>query len=208
MIKEPAGASDPSPVIPISARDLKKNGIGTVMAGDNTNPFSRATAMLRGVHGASKHMQLKSYTDYSLRVLIYLGLHPERLVTIGEIAAVFRISRNHLMKVSQGLAALGCLRSVPGKKGGLALARAPQEINLGSVVRRMEGNFEIVECFNPESNSCRILPGCALRGILGEAMNGFLHFLDRYTLEDLLTNRGVLGGLTSPEPAPRPEPSR
>lgn len=142
-------------------------------------------------------MQLKSYTDYSLRVLIYLGLHPERLVTIAEIAEVFGISRNHLMKVAQKLAACGYIRSVPGKKGGLTLGHAPQAINLGEVFRRMEGQFNLVECFDADRNTCCLVSVCTLGHLLREAMNQFLGSLDRYTLEDLLQNRSVLASRTA-----------
>jgi Rrf2 family transcriptional regulator, nitric oxide-sensitive transcriptional repressor len=143
-------------------------------------------------------MHLKRYTDFSLRVLMYLGLHRERLVTIAEIATAFAISRNHLMKVAQNLTASGFVRSVPGKNGGLALARKPADINLGQVVRQMEGNFEIVECFNPDDLHCRILPVCGLKALLGDATDRFLESLDQYTIQDLLKRKGALSRLTSP----------
>jgi len=141
-------------------------------------------------------MQLKSYTDYSLRTLIYLALNPERLVTIAEVAHVFGLSRNHLMKVAQQLANCGYVRSVPGKNGGMALARSPEAINVGDVVRRMESGFEVVECFSPRKSSCCIQPACFLKGIFREAMEQFLASLDRYTLGDVLINREVLARLT------------
>lgn len=144
-------------------------------------------------------MHLKRYTDFSLRVLIYLGLHRDRLVTIAEIASGFDISRNHLMKVAQNLTASGFVRSVPGKNGGLALARNPADINLGQVVRQMEGRFDIVECFNPEDNRCRILPVCCLKTLLGDATDRFLETLDQYTIQDLLKRKGALSRLTLPE---------
>lgn len=150
-------------------------------------------------------MQLKRYTDYSLRVLIYLGLHRDRLVTIAEIAAAFDISRNHLMKVVQNLAASGFVRSVPGKNGGLALARNPADINLGQVIRQMEGNFDIVECFNPDENTCRILPVCSLKALLHDATDRFLESLGQYTIQDLLKRKGALSRLTSPEHTETPD---
>ena len=142
-------------------------------------------------------MQLKRYTDFSLRVLIYLGLHRDRRVTIAEIAKAFDISRNHLMKVAQSLTAFGFLHSVPGKKGGLALAREPEAINLGQVVRQMEGNFDIVECFNLPENRCRILPACTLKALLADATECFLQRLDRHTVQDLLKHEGALKRLVS-----------
>jgi Rrf2 family transcriptional regulator, nitric oxide-sensitive transcriptional repressor len=142
-------------------------------------------------------MQLKRYTDYSLRTLIYLGLHPDRLVTIAEVAESFRISRNHLMKVVQSLTAFGYIQSVPGKRGGLSLRHAPESINLGDVVRRMEGSFNVVECFDPRKSSCCIMPSCTLKGILEEALSRFLESLDAYTLQDLLQNRASLFALAT-----------
>jgi Rrf2 family nitric oxide-sensitive transcriptional repressor len=142
-------------------------------------------------------MQLKSYTDYSLRILIYLGLHGERMVTIAEVAEKFNISKNHLMKVAQRLSACGYVRSTPGKHGGMRLGRAPQEIRLGDVVRSMEGGFDLVECLREGESNCCIFPACHLKGILNDAMRQFLQSLDRYTLEDLLQNRAELLRLTA-----------
>jgi len=142
-------------------------------------------------------MHLKRYTDFSLRVLIYLGLHRGRLVTIAEIADAFDISRNHLMKIAQRLTAAGFVRGVPGKNGGLALARNPETINLGQVIRQMEGNFDIVECFNADENGCRILPICNLKTLLGDALDRFLETLDQYSVQDLLQHKGALTRLTS-----------
>jgi Rrf2 family nitric oxide-sensitive transcriptional repressor len=142
-------------------------------------------------------MQLKSYTDYALRVLLYLGIHPDRLVTIAEVAGVFGISRNHLMKVAQKLSVCGFVRSVPGKKGGMALARAPEAINLGEVVRKMESDFDLVECFRGQKNGCCIQPACLLQGVFRQATEQFLAALDRYTLRDILANREALSGLVA-----------
>ncbi len=136
-------------------------------------------------------MHLKRYTDYSLRVLIYLGTQPERLVTISEIAEAFSISKNHLMKVAKDLVAQGFVRSVKGKAGGLMLALDPTQINIGQVVRRMESDFEWVECLG-NSNTCCILPACKLKPILFDAGQEFLKALDPYSLADVLMNRSVL----------------
>lgn len=131
-------------------------------------------------------MQLKNYTDYSLRTLIYLGSHADRVVTISEVAEAFGISRNHLMKVAHKLSLLGYVRSVPGPKGGMSLARDPEAINVGEVIRQMEKNFDIVECFNATKNTCYLSPTCVLKGILADAMKLFLSSLEQYTLKDLL----------------------
>lgn len=136
-------------------------------------------------------MHLKRYTDYSLRVLLYLGLHQDRLVTISEIATTFNISKNHLMKVVKDLVAAGFIQSVKGKLGGLRLAHQPEMINIGAVVRRMESDFALVECLGND-NTCRILPACSLKPILQDAGERFLDALDAYSLADVLDNRKVL----------------
>lgn len=132
-------------------------------------------------------MHITQHTDYALRVLIYVGSNPNRLSTIAEIAQRFDISRSHLMKVVNALAREGVLDSLRGKGGGLRLARAPGEIVVGDVVRRMERGFELVECLG-RSGTCLLDPGCRLKRALSEALDAFLGVLDGYTLQDLLAN--------------------
>lgn len=135
-------------------------------------------------------MKLTMYTDYSLRVLIYLGSKPEgKLTTIQEISDAYHISKNHLMKVTFELGKAGFIHTVRGRGGGIRLADLPQNINIGTVVRRMEDDFHLVECFDREHNRCPITPVCGLRGVLGKALHAYLTVLDEYTLEDLLFNR-------------------
>jgi Rrf2 family nitric oxide-sensitive transcriptional repressor len=131
-------------------------------------------------------MRLTRYTDYALRVLLYLATHPDRLSTISEIASYHDISRNHLMKVVHQLGSLGYVDTLRGKGGGIRLALRPGDIVIGHVVRHTEENLEIVECFNPGSSDCVIQPGCRLKTALGEALNSFLATLDLYTLADFL----------------------
>ena len=131
-------------------------------------------------------MRLTRYTDYALRVLLYLGAHPDKLSTISEIAAYHDISRNHLMKVVHQLGAWGYIDTLRGKGGGIRLAHKPAEIILGDVVRHTEENLEIVECFTPGNSNCIILPDCRLKMALNEALSGFLATLDLYTLADFL----------------------
>lgn len=130
-------------------------------------------------------MQLTRYSDYSFRVLIYLALAPERLVTIDEIASRYGISKAHLTKVAHRLGQLGYLETVRGRRGGLRLARPAQAIGVGAVLRATEGDLALVECFGP-SGACAIEPACGLRGVLHEALGAFLAVLDRYTLADLV----------------------
>lgn len=131
-------------------------------------------------------MQLTRHTDYSLRLLIYLGLHPDCLATIFEVASYYRISRNHLMKIAHRLALHGYIETLRGKHGGMRLARRPEMINIGDVVRDMEESFHVAECFNPDNKTCPLLPACNLKFVLGKALKGFLGTLDAYTLADLL----------------------
>lgn len=133
-------------------------------------------------------MHITRFTDYSLRVLMYAGLRDGELCTIQEIADSYNISKNHLMKVVQELNIKGYLKAVRGKNGGLTLGRPANEINLGSLVRDTEQDFNIVECFS-EADTCTITPNCKLKSILAQALNAFLGVLDDYTLEDLLAPR-------------------
>jgi Rrf2 family nitric oxide-sensitive transcriptional repressor len=134
-------------------------------------------------------VQLTRYSDYSLRVLIYLALEPERLVTIEDIARSYDISKAHLMKVVHELGLRGYVETVRGRGGGLRLARRPEEINVGEVVRSTEGNMDLVECFDPASSQCAIAPACGLRSVLHDALAAFLSVLDRSTLADLVVRR-------------------
>jgi len=129
-------------------------------------------------------MNITQHTDYALRLLIYLGACPERRVTIKEVAERFGISRSHLMKIVNQLASDGFVEAARGKGGGLRLARAPGEIGLGDVVRRMEPGFELVECFGSHSR-CLLDSGCRLKGALQNALQAFLASLDGVTLADL-----------------------
>ena len=154
-------------------------------------------------------MRFTRYTDYALRVLMYLGLKPEDdLATIREIAESYDISENHLMKVVHRLGLNGYIVTVRGRQGGMRLAQPPSAINLGDVVRHCEDDLRIVECFDPDTNTCPIAGTCALPAILDEALTAFLAVLDRYTLADLMVPRGGLieilapaGAIAGPSPA-------
>ena len=137
-------------------------------------------------------MKLTSFTDYSLRVLIYLAAQPGQRATIAQIAAAFDVSENHLVKVVHFLGKQGWLANVRGKGGGLELGEAPEKIVVGRVVRETEGKAVVAECFGESGGDCHIAPNCRLRGVLGEAVAAFYEVLDRYTLADLVNNRHQL----------------
>ena len=130
-------------------------------------------------------MYLTSHTDYALRVLLYLAHFPERQVSTREISGAFGISKHHLVRVVQTLAQHRFVKARTGRNGGVALARAPRQIRVGDVVRACEPNFNMVECFDAESNTCPIVPVCGLKAPLHEALRRFLEALDEYTLADI-----------------------
>ncbi|WP_298670572.1 Rrf2 family transcriptional regulator [uncultured Sphingomonas sp.] len=129
-------------------------------------------------------MHLTRYTDYAMRVLLYLGAHPERLCSIGEVSRAYGVSQNHLMKVVNDLANAGYVASVRGRGGGIRLGRAPDQINVGALVRHTEDGFDLVDC-----GGCIIAPACGLTVALAEALSAFMAVLDRYTLQDLIAKR-------------------
>jgi Rrf2 family nitric oxide-sensitive transcriptional repressor len=137
-------------------------------------------------------MKLTAFTDYSLRVLIYLATEPDRRATIAEISAAFDIKANHLTKVVHHLAKCGWVATVRGKGGGLVLARPAGEICVGRVVRDTEGLAQPAECFSDEQSHCAIVRSCRLKGVLAEAVDAFHAVLDRYTLADITRNREML----------------
>ena len=133
-------------------------------------------------------MRLTQWTDYALRVLMYCAGQQgrEQPVTISEVAQSHDISRSHLTKIVQELAAQGLLETTRGRGGGMRLMRPAKEISVGAVVRVMESDFEMVECFNLENNTCRLSSHCVLKGVLGSATQAYLAVLDRLTLADLV----------------------
>ncbi|MGH7023342.1 MAG: Rrf2 family transcriptional regulator [Caulobacteraceae bacterium] len=145
-------------------------------------------------------MRLTVYTDYSLRVLMYVALQRDRLATISEIAASYGISRNHIMKVVYQLGLAGYIETVRGQNGGMRLAKPPQEIRLGDVIRLTEPDLALVPCFEPLEAACVITQACKLRRALQRAREAFLSVLDEYTLADLTENGDVLSDLLAGGP--------
>lgn len=143
-------------------------------------------------------MHITRYTDYSLRVLIYLAIHNDKLCTINDIAQSYQISKNHLMKIVQVLNQQKYLTAIRGKNGGLMLNKPPEEINIGKLVRNFEDKTKLVECFG-DNNQCVITPNCQLARIFSEATENFYSTLDTYTLADLvnINNKPQLASILS-----------
>jgi Rrf2 family nitric oxide-sensitive transcriptional repressor len=137
-------------------------------------------------------MRLTTFTDYSLRVLIYLGTHGNQQAAVGEIALAYGISKNHLMKVILFLADEGYVVTARGKGGGVRLRLDPERIRIGDIVRKSEAGSVLVECYSPKTSECRIERSCLLRGAFQKAVQAFYAVLDTYTLADLVTNHTTL----------------
>lgn len=143
-------------------------------------------------------MRLTVMSDYAMRLLMHVARNPERLCTISEVARAHAISEAHLMKITHQLARAGWLETVRGKGGGMRLAAAPDQINLGAVVKSIEPDFMIVECLAIDAdNACQLSGNCQLTGIMRGALESFMTHLCRYTLADLLVP--VNGGHTGPQ---------
>lgn len=140
-------------------------------------------------------MKLTRYTDYALRVMIFLATHEGELVSIRRIADCYGISQNHLMKIAQDLGRAGFIETVRGRNGGLRLARPASHITLGALVRHTEGNDRLIDC-----SACLISPACGLPTVFGEAMEAFFDVLDRYRLTDMVARPHMLLELFDPSP--------
>ncbi len=137
-------------------------------------------------------MRLTKFSDYSLRVLIYLAVHDDRPVAIGEVSRAYHVSKHIVVKVAQRLVADGLVKSVRGRHGGIRLNRAPHDINVGALVRRTEASWDLVECFDKKTNTCPIEPVCGLERALTRAHRAFMGVLDEYTLADCLSRAPTL----------------
>jgi Rrf2 family nitric oxide-sensitive transcriptional repressor len=133
-------------------------------------------------------MTLNLFTDYSLRVLMYAALPGNERFSLDDVSSDYGISRDHVAKVVQLLVRKGYLQSQRGRGGGISLARPPEEIGVGAVVRDTEGAQPLLECFHPPTNGCRLIGRCRLQGVLGEALAAFYAVLDRTTLAHIVSN--------------------
>ena len=145
-------------------------------------------------------MRLTQYSDLGFRLMMYLAICKEKLATIQEVSDRFDISKNHLVKISHELTKQGLIESVRGRNGGVRLALPPEEINLEMVLRATEEDFDLVECFNSETNQCVISELCRLNSILDEALEAFLAKLRKVSLADLVRNGKVIEAELLPLP--------
>lgn len=141
-------------------------------------------------------MRLSRFTDIGLRALMYIAAQG-RNVSAREVAEAFDVSRDHVTKSMQGLVALGALTSSPGRNGGFELHADPVSLRLGELVRRLEPNLAIAECFG-EDSTCPLTDACELSSALYEARESFFVSLNRYTLADLVA--GTYQGLVQITP--------
>jgi Rrf2 family nitric oxide-sensitive transcriptional repressor len=146
-------------------------------------------------------LRLTVYTDYALRLLMYLAVKDDGLATIAEVARSYGVSKNHLMKVAHQLGQAGYVGTVRGRGGGLRLARPVAAINLGDVVRHTEPDLAVVACLNPVDAACAIKSCCVLRRALAKAGDAFIAVLDGYTLADLTKPRAPLRAMLAIDPA-------
>lgn len=145
-------------------------------------------------------MELSRFSDYSLRVLMYAAAREHEKVTLSELTQAYRVSHHHLVKIVHFLGKQGYLSNRRGRSGGIRLGRSPRDIKVGDVIRHTETHFNLVECFDPANDLCKLSPTCRLRGVFREARDAFLDVLDHYTLEDLVMDGKPLLRLLSPSP--------
>lgn len=131
-------------------------------------------------------MKLTTFTDYSLRTLMYLASNPEHLSSVKEISEHYDISRNHLVKVVHRLAQLGHIETSKGKGGGIKISDQVIQLRLGDLIQQLEPHMHIVECFDQKTNTCKITNSCQLKHYLFEANQSFINTLNQYTLADTI----------------------
>jgi len=137
-------------------------------------------------------MRLNIQTDYALRILMHLAVSPNELIPINTISDYYNISKNHLVKVAQSLNGLDVIRTVRGRSGGIQLSSKPERINVGFIIRHMENDLALVECFQGGKDSCQITPSCRLKNILNEALTAFFEVLDQYSIADLVKDKALV----------------
>ena len=137
-------------------------------------------------------MQLTYFSDYALRLVLYLAAHPDRLVSVQEVSRAYVVSPHHMVKVSRLLIDRGVVVGVRGRRGGLRLNVPPDQLTIGGLVRLTEPHFDIVECFDGAANTCPIAPACGMKGVLRQASRAFLGVLDEHTIAEFLPRAPAL----------------
>lgn len=137
-------------------------------------------------------MQLTRFTDYGLRTLMYVAARAENSASVKEVAEHYGISRNHLVKVVHRLSQLGYIETTKGKGGGIKIAKDAEKLRLGDLIKQLEPNMNMVECFDAKTNTCRITGSCQLKHYLFEATQNFIDTMNRYTLANTMPNTEAL----------------
>jgi Rrf2 family transcriptional regulator, nitric oxide-sensitive transcriptional repressor len=137
-------------------------------------------------------MQLTYFSDYALRLVLYLATHPDRVVSVQEVSRAYLVSPHHMVKVARLLVGRGIVAAVRGRRGGLRLIVPADHLTLGALVRLTEPNFNVVECFDRVGNTCPIAPACGMKGIFNRARGAFLDVLDEHTIAELLPRAPAL----------------
>jgi Rrf2 family nitric oxide-sensitive transcriptional repressor len=137
-------------------------------------------------------MQLTYFSDYALRLVLYLAAHPDRVVSVNEVSRAYVVSPHHMVKVARLLIDRGIVAAVRGRRGGLRLNVPAERLTLGALVRLTEPHFDIVECFDAALNTCPIAPACGMKGVLQQARGAFLDVLDEHTIADFLPRAPAL----------------
>jgi Rrf2 family transcriptional regulator, nitric oxide-sensitive transcriptional repressor len=137
-------------------------------------------------------MKLTSYTNYALRSLQLAALKAPNRIKVDDVVKVHGLARPHIVKIVHELGRAGYLETVRGRGGGFFLARPPEDIIIGDVVRLTEGPLDIVECFNPKKNTCPLIGICKLSKAMQKATKAFMDVLDDLTLADIASNKHEL----------------
>lgn len=140
-------------------------------------------------------MNITTFSDYTLRVLIYLGTHDGKKSTAEEIAKAYNISFHHVAKAAQWLAREGYVNSERGRSGGMTLIHHAAEINIGKIVKATEAGSFLVDCMRMNGGQCCIRPSCGLKNALAEAQTAFYQILETYSLADIITEKSALKSL-------------
>lgn len=137
-------------------------------------------------------MQITRFTDYGLRTLMYVAARSENIASVKEVSDHYGISRNHLVKVVHRLSQLGYIETTKGKGGGIKIAKGTEKLRLGELIKQLEPNMNMVECFDAKTNTCRITGSCQLKHYLFEATQSFINTMNKYTLADTVQNKELL----------------